>query len=203
MPEAQSPLPGRLAEALHAALDALDEAGADYAVLGGIAVNLYGLPRLTMDIDIVTRVSRVGWPRLLDGLDRRGFRYARPGGPQRDQREALEDLARDSMTQMWHGGFRLDLLQASDPLHMEALARKDKVTFLSRTVPVLRPEHLLLTKWIAGRPKDLLDVDSILASQGKSLDLSIVRAWLPAIERSGGLAVGEFEARVQRWLGQP
>ena len=201
MPEAQPPLPGKLAEALHAALDALDEAGADYAVLGGIAVNLYGLPRLTMDIDIVTRVSRVGWPRLLDGLERRGFRYARPGGPVRGQRDALDELAQDSMTQLWHGGFRLDLLQASDPLHIEALARKDKVVFLSRNVPVLRPEHLLVTKWIAGRPKDLLDVDTILASQGKALDLSVVRAWLPAIERSGGLTASDFEARVQRWIG--
>lgn len=190
-----------LAEALVAALDALAAAGAKHALLGGLAVNFHGVPRLTLDIDVVLRLPRVAWPGLLQQLEARGFRYARPGDPERSQQDVLEEVARDSLTALWHGDFRLDLLCATDPLHAEALDRSIPVHALDRDIPVVRAEHLILLKWIAARPKDLLDVDGILADQGPALDLAIVRTWLPAIEASGGLSALAFEERVRRIVG--
>lgn len=201
MPDASLPLPGKLVEAFQAALDALEEARVEYAILGGIAVNLHGLPRLTMDVDALVRAPRTAWPGLLDRLEARGYAYGRPGGPPRSQRDALDELARDGLTEMWRDGYRLDLLNVADPIHGEALSASRRVTFLSRDVPVITPEHLILTKWIVGRPKDLLDVDTVLAAQRGRLDLSVVRAWLPAIERSGGMKAQDFEEKVRRILG--
>lgn len=201
MPDVAAPLPGKLVEAFQAALDALEEAHVEYAILGGIAANLHGLPRLTMDVDVLVRAPRIAWPGLLGRLEARGYAYGRQGGPARGQRDALEALARDGLTEMWRDGYRLDLLNVADPIHGEALGASRRTVFLSRSVPVIAPEHLILTKWIAGRPKDLLDVDAILAVQRERLDLSVIRAWLPAIERSGGLKAQEFEDRVRRILG--
>ncbi len=200
MPDAPLPLSGRLVEAFQAAIDAFEESAAEYAILGGIAVNLHGVPRLTMDVDVIVKVARVAWPGLLDRLEARRFGFARPGGPPRAQRDALEELARDGLTQMWRDGFRLDLLAVADPLHSEALAASRRITLLNRSVRVVTPEHLILTKWIAARPKDLLDVDSVIAAQRERLDLAVIRAWLPAIESSGGLAARDFEDRVRRIL---
>lgn len=183
---------------LHASLDALEEIKADYALVGGLAVSAYGLPRLTYDVDLVVRVAQVTWPRLLDGLVRRGYALSAPGAAPRSAADVLTEIRSDSMTQLWHGRFRLDLLQAADPLHTEALTQRRELPFEGRLVPVVRPEHLLVMKWIAGRPKDLLDVDGILSELGRELDLGMVRVWLPAIENGGGLTAAEFEDRVRR-----
>jgi len=196
-----SALPGGIREVFLSALDAFEAARVPYAVLGGIAVILHGVPRLTVDADFVLGEERIAWPRVLSDLERRGFAYGAPGAPPRAQVDALEDLRRDSMTVLWKSRVRIDLLQAADPLHQEALRERQAVVAFSRTIPVVRPEHLLVTKWIAGRPKDLLDVDGILAAQGARLDLARVRAWLPAIESSGGLSVQAFEARVRSIVG--
>jgi len=44
-----------LYEELLGLVDALEEAGLDYALCGGMAVVIYGYPRLTKDIDILIR----------------------------------------------------------------------------------------------------------------------------------------------------
>ncbi len=192
------PSADEVTEAFLGALAALDESRSDYAVLGGIAVDLYAGPRLTLDVDVVVSLPRVAWPGLLDRLASRGFLPSTPDRPGRTQADVLEELRTDSMTALWRGSVRLDLLEADDPLHAEALRRKTSVRAFNVDIPVVRAEHLLLTKWIAGRPKDLIDVDQVLAAQGSKLDLSIVRAWLPAIEASGGRSAGDFEDRVRR-----
>jgi len=198
VPDPRPPSAEDVTEAFLGALDALSEAKSDYAILGGIAVDIYAGPRLTLDVDVVLRVPRIAWPRLLDLLASRGFLPASPDKPNRTQTDVLEELRDDSMTALWRGSVRLDLLEADDPLHAEALRQKTSVGAFSREIPIVRAEHLLLTKWIASRPKDLIDVDQILAAQGSSLDLSIVRTWLPAIEKSGGRRAEDFEDRVRR-----
>lgn len=200
MADACPPPAGDFADALVAALDALEEGGAEFAILGGVAVNLHGIPRLTLDIDLVVRLPRIAWPHLLDLLAARGFAHQPSAAPPRTQGEILTELARDSMTQLWRGDYRLDLLQAVDPLHAEALSARIQVNALGRRIPVVRAEHLLVMKWLAARPKDLLDVEGILAEQGKELDLSIVRPWVAAIEKAGGAPRDAFEERVRRVL---
>ncbi len=198
MPDDSLLLPGGIEGAFLSAVDTFESAGVSYAVLDGIAVILHGVPRLTIDADFVLGVERIAWPRLLAALEKRGFAYGARGEPPRTQIDALKDLSGDSMTCIWSAGVRVDLLQASDPLHQEALREKQRIHAFSRSIAIVRPEHLVLTKWIAARPKDLLDVDGVIAAQGARLDLARIRAWLPAIERSGGLPGRDFEERVER-----
>ncbi len=49
-------------------------------------------------------------------------------------------------------------------------------------VPVITPDDLIVTKVLAGRPKDLEDVRELLRQQGVSLDLDRIRRLLSALE---------------------
>ena len=49
-------------------------------------------------------------------------------------------------------------------------------------VPVISPEDLVVTKILAGRPKDLEDVRGILRQAGATFESKMVRALLASLE---------------------
>ncbi len=51
-------------------------------------------------------------------------------------------------------------------------------------VPVISAEDLITTKILAGRPKDLQDVESVLRERLDALDLSIIRSTLWLLEQA-------------------
>ncbi len=54
------------------------------------------------------------------------------------------------------------------------------------TIPVISPEDLVVTKILAGRPKDLEDVRGILRERRASLDLGLIRETLRLLEQALG-----------------
>jgi hypothetical protein len=54
------------------------------------------------------------------------------------------------------------------------------------TIPFISPEDLLVTKLLAGRPKDVEDARGMLAEQRGGLDLERVRALLRLLEAALG-----------------
>jgi hypothetical protein len=69
-------------------------------------------------------------------------------------------------------------------------------------VPVIAPEELIVTKILAGRPKDLEDVQGIVRAQGEALDLARIRDLLgqleAAIHQADLLPALEEQLRVAR-----
>jgi hypothetical protein len=59
---------------LETILGALDSAGVQYLVVGGVAVNAYGYQRLTQDLDLVIGLRRENVRRALDVLSGLGYR---------------------------------------------------------------------------------------------------------------------------------
>ena len=57
---------------------ALNEAGVQYLIVGGVAVNAHGFVRLTRDVDLVLRLERENAVRGLNALLRAGWRLAIP-----------------------------------------------------------------------------------------------------------------------------
>ena len=45
-----------------------------YLVVGGIAVNLYSYVRMTMDLDIMTDLSSENLAKIIDGMEKLGYR---------------------------------------------------------------------------------------------------------------------------------
>lgn len=71
----------------------------------------------------------------------------------------------------------VDLLFASTPFEIDALARRQPLRVLGVDVPVASPEDLFVFKLIAGRPQDLADAHRLFALHGSTFDPVRVRRW--------------------------
>ena len=83
------------------------------------------------------------------------------------------------------------------------LSRAVPVRLGDVTVPVISPEDLIVTKVLAGRPKDLDDVHGVLCERLTSLDVDIVRETLAIVEQALGQSDLQptFEALLARVRG--
>jgi predicted nucleotidyltransferase len=74
-------------------------------------------------------------------------------------------------------GIRIDLIFSLSPYERQAIARARTVDVGGAPVRYAAVEDLVIHKLVAGRPRDLEDVRSVLRKQ-PSLDQAYVRRWL-------------------------
>jgi len=172
-----------LSEAFDRAVDALNEAGASYALIGGFAVAHHGLPRPTRDIDFLVSIPRVQLPAVLERFRERGFAF--------ELERVLGKLGKDHLSSIRYGGVRVDLLEAVIPVFQRALKSAVEGTIHGRKVKIASAEDLIVLKIIASREDDLRDVRGILATQGSRLNLEAIRGSLS--ECCGSAAIDGFE----------
>ena len=145
----------------------------EFCIIGGLALQRWGEPRTTMDVDI-TLVT--GWGEeapyvdaLLDGFDSR----------MPDARTfALENrilLLRST------NGKDIDVALGALPFEHEMVRRAVPVEFAPGTMfPCCSAEDLFVMKAFAGRPRDWIDAESIVARQ-TTLDTSYIIEQLSAL----------------------
>lgn len=140
--------------------------GSLVAVIGGIAMQRYGSPRLTGDVDVIarTRLGLVGTPLTLGGIST-SIRVSDPITP---------DIATDVIVPD-----EAEALSNEDAeLYREALttAQTDRTTGFR----YVRPEFLIAMKMSAMRDKDGADVEWLLAYEKVDMKLAdqIVREHL-------------------------
>lgn len=167
-----------LLEALRALQEVLDREGLRWYVFGAQAVVVYGQPRLTADLDVTLEASLERVLELVAPLAREGLETRAP--------EHAELLHRARVLPLFHrpSGLAVDLVVAGPGLEEEFLAHRRFVDLGGLEVPVISPEDLVVTKILAGRPKDLDDVRGILREQGDGLDLERSRRFLRMLEQA-------------------
>jgi hypothetical protein len=153
-------------------------AGVRWYVFGAQAVVLYGQPRLTADLDVTVEGTPESVLALLPGLLEHGFE------PRLADPEEL--LRRARILPLVHSasGLPVDLVVAGPGLEDEFLAHRRHVELGGVAVPVISPEDLIVTKLLAGRPKDLDDARGVLRDQGGGLDLERSRRFLRLLEQA-------------------
>jgi hypothetical protein len=148
-------------------------------VIGGQAVLLYGEPRLTRDIDITVGIG-------VDGLDR----VARilPAVPLK----VLVKDAREFVTRTMvlpaveeKSGIRVDFIFSFSPYERQAIERAVDVKLGRTIVKFGSLEDIVIHKIIAGRPRDVEDVKSILL-KNSGYDSGYIEKWLKDFEDSIG-----------------
>jgi predicted nucleotidyltransferase len=173
-------LPRLLADAI----EALDEAGLEHAVMGGCARNAYAEPRATKDVDLVVAVDSDKHAKLLEALERRGFRPMTSVG---DDEASVPDLTlfRDAE------GRRIDALFAHTDFERSALRRsRPDEPYEGIVAPVISAEDLLVYKILADRPQDRVDIQDVVRAvraRGGSIDWAYVEEWCDAWEVRGRL----------------
>jgi hypothetical protein len=155
------------AAAVAAAIESLPAPG---MIIGGVAVILHGVPRLTRDVDATvdgSSISVVELARHLEGYDivqriEDALAFAR-------ENQVL--LLRHQTT-----GVDVDLSLAWLPFELEAIAGRMSVSTRKLRAQIARPEDLVVYKAIAWRPQDQQDVERLLTLYGRHMDLVRVRA---------------------------
>lgn len=136
----------------------LDDAGIEHALSGALAFGYYGDPRGTLDADLLVFLPTSEAQRVVDLMAPTGFA---PTGPIGD-RLPISGVALVKAGATIH----VDLFFAIDARYSEIAARRRIEPFGPGRVPVpiLSVHDLVLFKLSFGRPKDWVDLQTLLAS---------------------------------------
>jgi hypothetical protein len=137
--------------ALHESLAAVDLA---HAFGGAFALAFCTEePRATKDIDVNVFVG-------IDRLDE--VLRALPDGVTAS-REAVTQLTREAQARLWWDETPVDLFLSNHPFHDQVAANRRVVPFADVELPVLSCPDLAVFKVFFARPKDVVDIASMVA----------------------------------------
>lgn len=138
-----------------------------YLVVGGMAVNLHGIPRLTADLDVMIDLSEKNIVKTLGQVKALGYR------PQIPVKAA--DLANPDIRKKWRQEkgalvivfyhpktYRQIDFFIENPIGFEAAYRRKKLIKLSGfNIPLIALEDLITLKKKAGRKQDVSDIEML------------------------------------------
>lgn len=155
----------------------LTEAGVRSIVIGGVAVGIWGEPRVTRDADLKILLERKDAEFLLAILNP-GYDSLLPDPRATIQRQAMLFVKDGDET-------RLDLLLADTPYDIGAVCRGHAIEVMPGiTLTVCSPEDLIIYKLISTRPRDHEDADGVIRRQGDALDEKYIVGWLRQFEQA-------------------
>jgi Nucleotidyl transferase of unknown function (DUF2204) len=180
----RSPVADLLAD-LAAALETL---GIPWYLFGAQAAIVYGVARLTADVDVTVKAPVAPVSTWLPVLAQQGLQLRFGDAAFLEQTRVLP---------LVHGATALpvDLVLAGPGLEEEFLARAVRQTIDDVVVPVVEVSDLVVLKVLAARAKDLDDVAVLLRVQAGRIDDARVRQVLTLLEGALGQSdlVREFE----------
>ncbi len=183
----------RLVRELQIVLDACRQHGVEVFVIGGFGVRAYGsLLRRTFDLDLAVELKN--WPALAEVLEAHGYRLAPAGiwatAAKGEGAEAVEiHIALDNVTDVQS--------TLSYPVHVESGAQQPP-SGLDVALPVFTLEGLLITKLIALRDNDVVDVVALLSRHAARV--SAERFWKHAIAAGLGAPLRDRLAEIRKMM---
>lgn len=174
MPSERTPLSSGIRSALASVAGALESLPSPGMIIGGIAVILQGVPRLTRDIDATVDAASISLDALASHLRQHGI-VPRIEGALEFARANQVILLRHEAT-----GIDVDLSLAWLPFEIEAIAAREHLVRRHLRADVARPEDLVIYKAIAWRPQDQQDIERLLTLHARRIDLMRVRSVLSA-----------------------
>jgi hypothetical protein len=165
------PVAASLLAALADLMRWLDAAKMPSMVIGGVAASVLGQPRLTQDVDALAIVPEAHWPDAMS--------HAAHFGIVPCIQDALGFAHRSRVLMMRHAasGIDLDITFGGLTFEQAAVANCQVHTVCGVSVRLPRVEDLMVMKAIARRPKDLQDIQGLLAAHPE-VDIVLVRKWI-------------------------
>jgi hypothetical protein len=166
-------LDGELDQAIVSLSESFAARSVRHAVIGGLATSLRGRQRTTQDAGFLLDIPQIHLPGLLDDLIERGFSL--------DVSVVIREYVRHSMTAFSFGVVRIDWLKPVLPLYTRTLADAQPMEWSDgHTLRVATAEGLILTKMVAFRPQDQVDIDTLLTANRDTIDVALIRdEWAP------------------------
>lgn len=149
-----------------------DDEGAKWALIGGIAMHIYGSDRMTSDVDVISE-------KILSLIAERPLGF---GGERYRSKVGEKDVAVDWIVRK----------DEAKPFYVNAL--RDSVEIAG--VPIITPEWLVILKYLAGRFKDQQDAVFLLKKKGL-VDRRVVKRKI--VETAGGPVWAVIANNLRRW----
>mgnify|MGYP001064617002 CR=1 FL=1 len=146
----------------------LEKKNIDYLLIGGVAVGVWGKPRVTEDIDLIVFISKREKGKIIREGRLSGFKLKKETRPQ---------FPEGSIFKLCYGIYHVDFIIASTELERSALERKVRVKIFGKYTFVPSKEDLLLLKIIPGRPIDISDAENIAQRHKSKLDEKYLLGW--------------------------
>jgi hypothetical protein len=152
------------------AIRASNTIGKSACLIGGLAVQRWGQPRVTQDVDLTLLVPIGSEASVVDAL----LQYLK-----RRHAEARRfALDRRVLLCVASNGVDVDISLAGLPFEEEVLQRASRWRQVDGVwLDTCSAEDLIIYKLVAARPQDLADVHSVVLRQRNKLDVERVRAW--------------------------
>lgn len=141
----------------------------DYLVLGGVAVGILGEPRFTLDLDLDLFVSKSELSPVLEKFKKAGFKFSK--------KEVLKNVKTFGTFRIYFQETQIDVILASTELEQSALKRHKVIKLFGIGMNFPSPEDLILFKIVPGRPKDIVDAESVIARNRKKLNVTYLKKW--------------------------
>ncbi len=121
-----------------------------YVVIGGIASVLYGVPRVTFDLDILIEATAENAKRLLKALAEAGFGTA--------TMTSAEDIVAHEIT-VFSDRVRIDVQTSTPGVSFEDVwPRRKTINYQGQEFFILSRDDLIKSKRASGRDVDMEDV---------------------------------------------
>lgn len=151
-----------------------DSLGLPYAVIGGMAVQWWGEPRATRDVDltVMTPLDRPSVAFIRQVLERFPGRIENAEEFARRNRVILITASNGCPVDISLGlpGYEEEVMQRTVEVELEP----------GKAIRICSAEDLIIHKAVAGRPQDVRDVEGIVYRQRHALNVAIIRRWLRA-----------------------
>jgi hypothetical protein len=145
--------------------------GVQYVIIGGLAVQHWGEPRFTQDVDLTVTAPPTGLAEFVQKIVDRF--------PSRVE-DAITFARRNRVVLVRAGnGCPVDISLALPGYEDEVMRRAvDYELEPGKVVNLCSAEDLIIHKAVAGRPQDVRDIEGIVYRQRDALDVSYIRRWL-------------------------
>jgi hypothetical protein len=148
-------------------------------LFGAQAAIVWGSPRLSADVDVTATIQPAAVASFIETMGKHGFHLLVGDSDFIERTRVLPFVHRPTR-------LPLDVVLAGPGLEEDFLRRARPVDIRGTSIPVISPEDLVITKVLAGRPKDIEDVRGVIHERRASLDEERIRTILHLLEQALG-----------------
>ncbi len=162
-------------------------------IIGGVAASLLGRPRVTRDVDALVLLEETKWSKFLKQSKKYNFT------PRIN--EPLAFALKSRMLLLMHNPsiIDIDIAFAGLPFEEDSILNATSFEINELVLPLPRPEDLIIMKAVAARPKDLIDIESLINANPELNYQSITTA---VKEFADALAMPELSENIHKLLLQ-
>jgi len=148
----------------------LKENRVDYLLIGAVALSLWGIPRMTRDIDFLIQADEAGLEELRN--------QARKKGLKTDSRwRRWNPLLREIQIRLRSGSLAVDFMRPRDHHDQKAFERGRRYKLKGTYYNVIAPEDFILQKLKVGRPRDFEDAVTVAERMKGKLNQTYLKQW--------------------------